>query len=294
LVETPSTCASAGTDCDCSEEYDVAVVGSQITLTPAVFAVSARENTSSCSCFDGTGEVNGDRVTGTFGNGARFSALLDTNSDMAVLNISYGYYQTCTGAYDLGGGVGVIIGVALAVIVLIAGVTMAFVQARASERVEPSSQQVGEVRPHASDLASKARRESEDLAAQAGADYAAGKAPMAAPTTASAASAAQPGQEEEPWNNLDHLPHDKQMAIAEELRARATTEGVAHDHIEGTRDGQSPKGEVRSKSVWVQSSATMTRRVCRSQIIELTKARARHVGQVALATVRMANAAAGP
>ena len=58
---------------------------------------------------------------------------------------------------------------------------------------------------------------------------------------------------EEPWNNLDHLPHDKQMAIAEELRARATTEGVAHGHIEGTRDGQSPKGEVRSKSVWVQS-----------------------------------------
>ena len=249
LVQTPSTCASAGTDCDCSEEYDVAVAGSQITLTPTVFAVSAAENTSSCSCFDGTGEVNVVRVTGTFGNGARFSALLDANSDMAVLNISYGYYQTCTGTYDLGGGVGVIIGVALAVIVLIAGVAMAFVQARASERVEPSSQQVGEVRPHAPDLASKARRESDDRAAQAGADYAA----ATAPAVASASSAAQPGQEEEPWNNLDHLPHDKQMAIAEELRARATTEGVAHGHIEGTRDGQSPKGEVRSKSVWVQS-----------------------------------------
>ena len=55
---------------------------------------------------------------------------------------------------------------------------------------------------------------------------------------------------EERWSNLDSLPHNTQVAIAEGLRARATMEGVAHEHIEGTRDGKSPKVEVSGRPLF--------------------------------------------
>eukprot|EP00958_Prasinococcus_capsulatus_P029352 scaffold7392_cov388-Prasinococcus_capsulatus_cf.AAC.2 len=89
---SPDSCRNLGCDYDCSQEYDITLNGSAITLTPTT------QPPSGCTCLTGTGVVSGDVGTGGFPDGTTFVARGNGGSIDVVVG------GGCTGTYRVTSG----------------------------------------------------------------------------------------------------------------------------------------------------------------------------------------------